>query len=263
VNNLSAGLVNASGNWWGTNTAAGVAAEVSANVDYSPWLDVGTDTLATPGFQGNFGTLHVDDTSPQAGATGRIQEAIDLATGATPTVIIEAGTYAESVAANKANLTLRGATGIPADVVIDAPAGNGITVTANNVTIQDLSISGAPANGISADGVSILTLSNLTILGNGTGGQLSNITTLNFTGTVGAVRDDITASGTSLQHTRDPLGANTINQALTLSGITNLNLFGDGGSDVFNITPATATTIDVTGGLPTPPALPGDTLNVN
>jgi hypothetical protein len=47
-------VLDASGNWWGTNTPAGVAAAVSANVDYTPWLDSGTDTSADPGFQGDF-----------------------------------------------------------------------------------------------------------------------------------------------------------------------------------------------------------------
>ncbi|HEX5166529.1 MAG TPA: right-handed parallel beta-helix repeat-containing protein, partial [Thermomicrobiales bacterium] len=67
VNNLSATLVNASGNWWGTHTPAGVAAEVSANVDYTPWLDVGTDTSATAGFQGSFDAFLVGSDGLGAG----------------------------------------------------------------------------------------------------------------------------------------------------------------------------------------------------
>ena len=90
-------------------------------MDYTPWLDVGTDTSATAGFQGDFSTLHVDDTSPQSGAVAASRKGSIWPPGATPTVIIEAGTYPESVAANKANLTLRGATGMAADVVIDPP----------------------------------------------------------------------------------------------------------------------------------------------
>ena len=307
VNNLSAGLVNASANWLGSNTPAGAAGEVSANVDYTPWLDVGTDISATTGFQGSFDVLHVDDDSTQAGAIGRIQEAVDLATGATPTVVIHAGTYLESVAANKANLTLDGATGIASDVVIDPSAGNGITISADNVTLLDLRVTGA-VDGISASGVigptltnvqsdnnsdsgislsnvsgttalasvvttgnagsglvvnggQTLNLSDLTITGNGNGGSISNVTTLNFTGTTGNVDDVITASGSSLQHTRDPLGANVVNQTLQLANVANLNLFGDSGNDTFNVTPDATMNILVSGGPPVFPTLPGDTLN--
>jgi parallel beta-helix repeat protein len=88
-------VLDASGNWWGTNTQASVAATVSANVDYTPWLDSGTDTSADPGFQGDFSALHVDDDSPQAGAAGRIQEGVDTVSGST--VHVAAGTYAERV----------------------------------------------------------------------------------------------------------------------------------------------------------------------
>jgi hypothetical protein len=98
--------VNASGNWWGTNTPAGVAALVSANVDYTPWLDVGTDTSGDPGFQGDFSTLWVDDDSSQTGTTGRIQEGINLVSGST--VHVAAGTYTEQLLVQK-SLTLTGA----------------------------------------------------------------------------------------------------------------------------------------------------------
>lgn len=86
--------VNASGNWWGANTAAGVAALMPAGVvDYTPWLDVATDTDGALGFQGDFAALHVDDDSLQAGSTGRIQEGIDLVNGST--VYVHSGTYVE------------------------------------------------------------------------------------------------------------------------------------------------------------------------
>lgn len=54
VNNQSATTVDAVGNWWGTSTAAGVAAEVSGNVDFMPFLLTGVDTNAETGFQGDF-----------------------------------------------------------------------------------------------------------------------------------------------------------------------------------------------------------------
>lgn len=235
-----------------------------------------------------------------------IQEGVDAVVPG-GTVIVMPGTYVESVAVNK-SLTLDGSTSLATDVVIDPVAGNGIDVTAGNVTIRDLRVTGA-ANGIDANAVADLTLNNvqsdtntngvsltsvtgttsltlvvatgnsvsglvvngaetlnlsdLTITGNTSGGQISSVTNLNFTGTTGAVADAITASGVSLQHTRDPLGANVVNQALALSSVANLSLAGDGGDDTFDITPAVATTINVDGDLPTPPASPGDSLTVN
>ncbi|QLQ06868.1 MAG: hypothetical protein HZY76_13030 [Anaerolineae bacterium] len=98
--------LNASGNWWGSNAPATVAATVGSGIDYTPWLDVGTDTSANPGFQGDFSTLWVDDDSPQTGVIGRIQEGVNLVTAST--VNVAAGTYDESVNINK-SLTLVGA----------------------------------------------------------------------------------------------------------------------------------------------------------
>ncbi len=120
VSNSSATTtVDASGNWWGTNAAAGVAGLVTAGVDYTPWLDVGTDTSAAPGFQGDFSYLHVDDDSPQSGSTGRIQEGIDLLadgllTGASRVVDVKAGTYIEQVEIDKEAMLLGAQVGVDA-----------------------------------------------------------------------------------------------------------------------------------------------------
>ena len=96
VHNRTATLIDASGNWWGISTPAGVAAEVSANVDYTPWLGIGTDTdPGTPGFQGDLSTLWVDDSSPQAGAMGRIEEGLSIVTSST--VYIAPGIYNETI----------------------------------------------------------------------------------------------------------------------------------------------------------------------
>jgi hypothetical protein len=105
---LTAAVVDASANWWGTNSAAGVAALVTSDVDYTPWLNNGTDTApATPGFQGDFSTLDVGAASPQTGSTGAIQEAVNLVTTG-GTVNVGAGTFTEQLDINKA-MTLHGA----------------------------------------------------------------------------------------------------------------------------------------------------------
>ena len=78
----------------------------------------------------------------------RIQDAVDVAKAGSPgagaAVDIHAGDYAEQVALNKANLTLTGLAGAKV-VVPDATQVNGISISANNVTVTGLEIAG-PVN---------------------------------------------------------------------------------------------------------------------
>ena len=97
-----------------------MAAEISDNVDYSPWLTTGADVSDDPGFQGNFSKLTVNAASPRhAGqTTGNLQEGIDqvLAGG---TVYVGTGTYVEQLEINK-TLAVIEAEGH--DAVIKSPA---------------------------------------------------------------------------------------------------------------------------------------------
>jgi hypothetical protein len=119
-----AGTIDASGNWYGTNDASGVAAEVSSNVDYTPWLDNGTDQSVDPGFQGDFSTLHISTAGPQVGTDGRIQEAINLLTAGPGSVIkAVAGTYNDgAVNVNKelAGIYFQGTSEISDTVTLNA-----------------------------------------------------------------------------------------------------------------------------------------------
>lgn len=156
--------LNGSGNWLGSNNPVMVAASVYGLVDYTPWLDSGTDTSTDPGFQGDFSTLHVEIDSPQVGIVNRIQEGIDLATVG-GTVNIEPGTYTERAVINK-SLTLRGS-GAGSDptlhTILDGsslgiatsgihlPAG--VThVTIEDLTVQDYMLSNSNYAGISGAG---------------------------------------------------------------------------------------------------------------
>jgi hypothetical protein len=106
VKNEPAAVLNASGNWWGSALEASVTSAITGSVDYTPWLNSGTDTnTGATGFQGDFSVLNVSAASPQAAGTGRIQEGIDLVSGST--VNVAAGTYNETVTVNKA-ITLTG-----------------------------------------------------------------------------------------------------------------------------------------------------------
>lgn len=149
------GTLNASGNWWGTTSDTDIASLMLGVVDFTPYLDNGTDTdPVTPGFQGDFSALHVTTLGAQIGGTGRIQEGINDVVGGK--VIIEAGNYAENILANKDALELAGVgqslvTIVPAfsapapcpgDGSICAGASIVILVQANDVTIHDLTVDG-------------------------------------------------------------------------------------------------------------------------
>ena len=170
LGNLGSNVVDASGNWWGSSAGPRTAenpngtgdaingnsdgtSDNSSNVDYTPWLNSGTDTdTTTPGFQGDYSSLTVTDNGGQTGSTGRIQEAVDLA-NAGGTVIVQSGTYTEQVTIPKSlTVTGQGAS----TTTIQAPAtlvggANGfrslvtITGSGTNVDLGGFTITG-PAN---------------------------------------------------------------------------------------------------------------------
>jgi len=139
--------VDASVNWWGVTDPDDVAAEIDGSVDSTPWLASGDADAGTFGFQADLSVLHVDDDSPQVGATGRVQEAVDLVTAST--INVAAGTYDENLIIDK-SVTLNGAqAGVDAryrvatESVITASSGHIIDVRASNVTIDGFKITGS------------------------------------------------------------------------------------------------------------------------
>ncbi|HPM84378.1 MAG TPA: right-handed parallel beta-helix repeat-containing protein, partial [Candidatus Anammoximicrobium sp.] len=134
VDNDGASTVDASGNWWGSATEADIAADLDGPVDYTPWLNSGTEDPVTggaPGFQGDFSYLHVSAASPQTGTTGSIQEAIDLLANASltdgaRTVDVKAGTYVEQVTITK-SLQLIGAGEASTSIVAPAVRTGSVT----------------------------------------------------------------------------------------------------------------------------------------
>ncbi|MCK4414569.1 MAG: right-handed parallel beta-helix repeat-containing protein [Candidatus Eisenbacteria sp.] len=156
-NQVATMTVDASSNWWGTNTPTGVDAEISDYVDYTPWLNSGADGSTDPGFQGDFSVLNVDDDSPQTGAANRIQEGVDLVSAST--VNVANGTYSATTANSTEwpghpgewwfvtideSLELIGES--RDGVIIDGTAlqtenrCTGIWVSASNVTVKNLTI---------------------------------------------------------------------------------------------------------------------------
>jgi len=248
INNLTGGAVNAGGNWFGTNTAAGVLAEVSGNVDYSPWLDTGTDTATDAGFQGDFSGLHVSAASPPAGTGGTIQEGIDLATDG-GTVFVEAGTYAENLVIAK-SLVLDGA----GPTTILSPAG-GVGITASYpgvfVTVLDLAIDGADT-AVEATDLASFTLSNVDLLGGTAGGSFTDVVavsvsrsavTTNQSVEIGTAQFEIAGYG-----------------EFSLDGVQTLSITTGAGDDTFDVPLPGDFNIEIDGGAN---GAAGDTLNAN
>ncbi len=175
-----ANLKNLSGNWLGTTapvvtvansaepsgnspfpTAFGgpdsapggqpdIAGAASGNIDYTPYLNSGTDTdvstgFGTSGFQGNFDNLWVDDSSVQTGSSGRIQEAMGLVvdTPTRGTIHVREGTYVESIALTK-YIRLEGAgdgtNPLVDSVIAPAPGNPGINVQASGTALVPIEI---------------------------------------------------------------------------------------------------------------------------
>ncbi len=229
LNNTTGSLVNASANWWGSNTTAGVTAEVSSNVDFTPWFSSGGDSSASPGFQGNYASLWVDDDSPQSGSQGRITEGIGLVSSG-GALNVQPGVYAESVTLNKnATLTLAGPLTLNGSLNIQQG-----TVIAPNTT---LSLSGnfTRSGGVFThnNGELILNGAAAQTIGGGLATTFHNLTLNNSNGV--NLGNSIQVNSTlALNNTRLALSAYnlTLGQSATISGsfgVNNMIVADDGG----------------------------------
>lgn len=144
-----AGTLNASGNWWGTTSDTNITNLMLGVVDFTPYLDSGTDTdPLTPGFQGDFSALHVSALGAQTGSGGRIQEGISAIADGSLTdgnrrLNVEAGTYTEKldyrgIWVNKP-LTLSSSGGAVA-TTIDNTAQYMVMIDASNVLMSGFTV---------------------------------------------------------------------------------------------------------------------------
>lgn len=158
VYNGGTGTMNASGNWWGSNDATVFTTKMGGQVDYSPWLNVATDTdSAKPGFQGDFSYLNVDDDSPQSGTAHPVQEGIDLAAEG-GTVNVLDGTYYGAILVDKP-LTVKSQNGAANTILhggLATPAIYVATIRAGNVTLDGFTITDPLYNSHSADVTGIM-----------------------------------------------------------------------------------------------------------
>jgi parallel beta-helix repeat protein len=140
--NPAAGVVDASGNWWGSNDEATVAGKALGSVDFTPYLDHGANNAGGVGFDGDFSHLHVTALGEQTSG-GRIQEGVDLV-DAGGIVEVHAGTFDEQVVINK-SLTLDG----QGNSTVIAPSSAAVLTTIYNTGVQ----AGAFFNNINLAGV--------------------------------------------------------------------------------------------------------------
>lgn len=104
---FTTGTANVSACWWGSaNEPVGFGLSNANNLDYTPWLGIGTDTdLITPGFQPTFSDVNVTRKLGQFGTLERIEEALALVSeGGTLRAYPKNGldfTYDESVVIDK------------------------------------------------------------------------------------------------------------------------------------------------------------------
>ncbi len=218
----------------GTATPPGgqpdIAGPASANFDLTPLLDVGTDTnvettlgRGTFGFQGNFNVLDVIASNSQTGATGRIQEGINLVNSG-GTVKVPTGTYTENVDVNKA-ATLLG-----------TPIINGtLTTSVAGATVSPGFSPGVIGSGsLSLSSGSILAIETVSNAGPGTGHDQLEVTgTVNLGGaTLNLVNSFAPAGGTSFTIITND-GADAVSG--TFNGLPEGTVFASGGS-FFRIT---------------------------
>ncbi|HXD86730.1 MAG TPA: SdrD B-like domain-containing protein [Urbifossiella sp.] len=243
-------------------TLASLGARLTDDRDSSGTLSVGDQVTVALGDTGETAKLTFGEAAVSGdvgSAFGTIQDAVNFA-AAGDTVQIAPGTYAENVTVGQ-SLMLEGSTGTAADVVIAPTTGTGVSVSADGVTVRDLSISGA-ADGVAAtaaaagltlmdvvsdgnanDGVKLAaaggttTLTDVTVNGNGSAG-------LDLTGTAGS---KLTVSGLT--------DTNNTGAGITIAGfsavdLTNVTLTGNGAANslgasaggTINFTATTGTT---------------------
>jgi filamentous hemagglutinin family protein len=145
-----AGVLNASGNWWGNFRGPRVAsagfagsgndiaaihitdlAMATERVDFSPWLNSGINTapVGVPGFLGDLTVLNISPLSPKATADGFIAEALTAPFNLTQRLQLFGGTYADQTVIDIPNTV---AVIVKEDVILNAATSVSFGSTVNS-----------------------------------------------------------------------------------------------------------------------------------
>ncbi|MCK4580730.1 MAG: right-handed parallel beta-helix repeat-containing protein, partial [Dehalococcoidia bacterium] len=158
------GTVDASANWWGTTDPTVVAGLVSTWVDFTPMVNSGADAdPGTPGWQPNLSSVTVHTLGQQVGATGRVQEGVNLVTNSTVDVV--AGTYIDDENGDGDDLDANEG-GLVADIyksnlTLQSTDGPAVTIIKSRGTEGDGAVrirgadDGTPTTGVTVDGFTV------------------------------------------------------------------------------------------------------------
>lgn len=124
-NAMNGTAINAENNYWGTLTAAGVAAKISGNIDYDPWCNANFSVC------GYTTTLSAFKNVDQGTYFATLQEAINGASDGDHIEILAAGTYSGITYNTGVNVIITNAS---VGVVIIQGASPALTVTSGTVT---------------------------------------------------------------------------------------------------------------------------------
>ncbi|BBO36057.1 right-handed parallel beta-helix repeat-containing protein [Lacipirellula parvula] len=184
-----AGVINASGNYWGTTSEGAIAAKVLGTVDFSPYLAGGS--AAGVGFAGDFSLVYVTTQGAQAEAVGRIQDGVNRVLN-NGTVQVNAGSYIETVTvanrtgvkllgAGAASTTIAGPAASPSDsatIRVENSAGteiDGFTITRTGNTAATWASNGMTFGVLLASGATSTTIENNILTGNRTALDIRNV----------------------------------------------------------------------------------------
>jgi hypothetical protein len=230
VDHQGAGVLNASGNYWGFTeddaafdsyfvNGGTTGLSNGVNVDATPFLISGVDANDDIAFHGDFSQLYVTALGQQVGSTGRVQEAVDLVVQGSGQSSIEigAGTFVDTVTINRPDMDSLIVFGQGDATIIDGQNANQpvISVTGfignalGDLTLQDFRVTGttgANADGIRVTGVNYVRVDGVTAENLGGAGIV-------FNGTAAAI-----TSGEATNVTIDTVGGDGI-RVLNATGI--------------------------------------------
>ncbi|MEM9833681.1 MAG: hypothetical protein AAF944_23830 [Bacteroidota bacterium] len=233
VNNTTNNAVDATYNWWSSNAVGDITTSITetiASVDYSPWLNLDTDTdISTNGFQPDLSSVSIDGDSPGG---DDLQAAFDALSPGDTLRLVETG-----IGNPYNSLIVNGFIG-QKRITISTPSGDQPTVNDIDIINDTIKISGNLRIAQSLDlfaggfmrtlGNSQVTLGSAVTTVDENGGRMRG----NFTiepRNVGTA--DIDILGVNIQSGTDDIGNVTISRINDTNGIVNSN-----GSESFAIT---------------------------
>ena len=158
------------------------------------------------------------------------------------------------------NVTADGNTGSGTALGLYVADANSVSITGGAITNNEFS--GIYLDGDLSNTIPVVTLTGLTLTGNGADSLLEDVDILNLNTAVGTTSDTVKINTSDiggqgyLQHDRN----GSLQDTLAFNALIDLSVYFDGGQDTVHVAPHADTAINLDGGDPTS-SPPGDTLN--